>query len=386
MSDSEPNATNPDPTAAAEVRETDDTDSLSMFPSEGSKSEEPSDPITGIRKARYRSGHSVPVAIADDRAAREAIRKMGAYVETVATLQAICTSIDTRLVQAEETLARTEGLVADRSLHDLSTGIAARLTATEDTVRHIERVVTSGPPEELFALQTLCANIEKRLAQVEGALGRLSGTEDAVRRIEGLVASGALAELSARVDSAFAQSDDALRRIEAALESKSEAALIHCGAVAREAAVAVVPSRSSPAPALSSPSPTVSSLPATERIVGLGAATVVLVGVLIFVAPARVPISVAAPPSPATEQQPAPPIVEQEPQEQAPPEEPAPPTRLSPPPDLTPPRRRRGVAHLFGQRWTRPLLPSPPYDSSEISRLPRRHPARRCLSTGVQWA
>ena len=446
MSDSEPNPTTPDSVAAAETRDPDDTDSLSIFPAEGTESEgtylllpDPADPAArartspgptqsspgwpseaaaGIRNARYRSGYSVPVSIADDRATREAIWKLGAYVETVATLQEVCTSIDTRLikaeealartegfvadrtlhelstriaarltetedavrhiervvtsgppeelvalqavctsidarlVQAEETLARTEGLVADRALHELSTRIATRLAETEDTVRHIERVVTSGPPEELVALQTLCATIEKRLAHVEESLGRteglvtdrsfnemsahisarLTGTEDAVRRIEGLVASGALAELSARVDFAFAQSDDALRRIEAAVERKSAAPSIDRSAVDREAAVAVVPSRPSQPPALSTPS-LVRGLPGAERLVGLGAATFVLVGVLIFVAPARVPIRVAAPPPPrAAVQQPAAPIAEREPQEQAPPEQPAPPTRLSPPP------------------------------------------------------
>ena len=513
MSDSEPNPTTPDPVAAAETRDPDDTDSLSIFPSESTESEgtylllpDPADPAArartspgptqsspgwpseaaaGIRNARYRSGYSVPVSIADDRATREAIWKLGAYVETVATLQEVCTSIDTRLiraeealartegfvadrtlhelstriaarltdtedavrhieealartegivadrtlhelstriaarltetedavrhiervvtsgppeelvalqavctsidarlVQAEETLARTEGLVADRALHELSTRIATRLAETEDTVRHIERVVTSGPPEELVALQTLCAKIEKRLAHVEESLGRteglvtdrsfnemsahisarLTGTEDAVRRIEGLVASGALAELSARVDFAFAQSDDALRRIEAAVERKSAAPSIDRSAVDREAAVALVPSRPSQPPALSTPS-LVRGLPGAERLVGLGAATFVLVGVLIFVAPARVPIRVAAPPPPrAAVQQPAAPIAEREPQEQAPPEQPAPPTRLSPPPPAAeasaPAPRRRTPARTTDDATAPPVAPA----------------------------
>src|SRR6187401_196734 len=253
MSDSEPDPPKPD--SVEEPPE--GTDSLSMFPSEGTEAQSapgwPSETDAGIRKPRYRSGQSVPVAIAGDRATRETIRKLEAYVQTVSTLQEICTSIDTRLAQAEATLARTEGVLADRTLHELSTRMADRLAQTEDAIRHIERVVTSGPPDELFAIQTLCANIEKRLAHVEETLGRtdehilarLTGTENAVRRIEGLVASGAL-------------------------ESKSAAP--------------------------SSPAVAVRGLPAAERLVGLGAATVVLVGALIFVVPARIPISVAAPP------------------------------------------------------------------------------------------
>jgi len=302
MSDSEPDPPKPD--SVEEPPE--GTDSLSMFPSEGTEAQSapgwPSETDAGIRKPRYRSGQSVPVAIADDRATRETIRKLEAYVQTVSTLQEICTSIDTRLAQAEATLARTEGVLADRTLHELSTRMADRLAQTEDAIRHIERVVTSGPPDELFAIQTLCANIEKRLAHVEETLGRtdehisarLTGTENAVRRIEGLVASGAL-------------------------ESKSAAP--------------------------SSPAVAVRGLPAAERLVGLGAATVVLVGALIFVVPARIPISVAAPPPQPAEQQTTAPILEQAPHEQAPPEEPTAPTRLAPAvPDVSAsapaPRRR----------------------------------------------
>jgi hypothetical protein len=277
MSDSEPDPTKADSVPAAEMPDADATDSLSMFPSEGTETQSapdwPSETAAAIRKARYRSGRSVPVAISDDRATRETMRKMEAYVETVATLQAICTSIDTRLAQAEETLGRTQAFVADRTVHELSTRIAARLTETEDAVRHIERVVTSGPPDELLALRTLCASIEQRLAHVEETLGRteehitarLTGTEGAVRR-----------------------------------------------------------------------------LPAAEWLVGLGAATVVLVGVLIFVVPLWVPISVAVPPPPPrAEQQPAAPIVERAPQEQPLPEEPAAPRRLSKPVPEAPARARR---------------------------------------------
>jgi hypothetical protein len=284
MSDFEPNPAKADSLAAEDVRETESTplagpeepseraDSISMFPSESTESEgidlsspDPADVtsrghasqeqiVASTWNPRSRRWYSVPVATTDDRAKLEATSKLGTYVETVATLQAVSTGIEKRLGQVEETLARTEGFVADRTLHELSTRIAARLTETEDALRHIETVVTSGPPDELLALQTLGANIDKRLAHVEEALARTEGlvtdrtlhvasahiaarlteTESAVRRIESLVASGAVAELSARVDAAFAHTNDALRRIEAALENRSEVPSIDRGAGVRE--------------------------------------------------------------------------------------------------------------------------------------------------------
>ena len=302
--------------------------------------------------------------------------------EELLALQTLCANIDKRLAQAEETLGRTERLIADPALHDLSTRIASRLTETEDAVRHIERVVASGPPEELLALQTLCANIDKRLAQAEETLGRTEGlaadrtlhelsariaarltdTEDAVRRLEGLVASGALAELSARVETGFAQTDDALRRIEAALDRRSGAPSIDRSAVAREgtrqvvstatdrqrrpAEVASAPAQQSRTPGLSNPSLLVRVLPGAQHVKPI-AATVILLGVLIVVAPMRVPIRVAVPPPPRAEQQPAVPVVDREPQVQAPPGEPAPPTSLSteqPTPKASAPAPRRRVA------------------------------------------
>ncbi|MET0215227.1 MAG: PEGA domain-containing protein [Vicinamibacterales bacterium] len=352
----------------------------------------------------------------------------------MATLQAACTGIEKRLVQVEETLTRTEGFVADRTLHEMSTRIAARLTETEDALRHIETVVTSGPPDELLALQTLGANIDKRLAHVEEALGRTEGlvadrtlhevsahiaarlaetegalfalqtlganidkrlahveealgrterlvtdrtlqvasahiaarlteTEGAVRRIEGLVASGAVAELSARVDAAFAHTDDALRRIEAALESRSDVPSINRGAVAREdtrqvvsttierqtrpaGVAALAPPRPSQWPWRLNPSIVVRRLPGAERIASLAAVTVVLVGVLIFVAPTRVPINIAAPtPPPREGQQPAVTVVEPEPLAQAPQGKPTPPTSPS-----TQPTTRGASALAPGRR------------------------------------
>ena len=228
-------------------------------------------------------------------------------------------------------------LGAPRGWSPTARSMRCRLTSrlgseTEGAVRRIEGLVASGPPEELFALQTLGANIDKRLAHVEEALGRterlvtdrtlhvasahiaarLTETEGAVRRIEGLVASGAVAELSARVDAAFAHTDDALRRIEAALESRSDVPSINRGAVVREdpsqvvsttierqtrpaGVAALAPPRPSQAPWRLNPSIVVRKLPGAERIARLAAVTVVLVGVLIFVAPTRVPINVAAP-------------------------------------------------------------------------------------------
>ena len=413
MSDFEPNPAKADSLAAEDVRETESTslagpeepseraDSISMFPSEGPESEgidlpsrDPANVISrphanqeqavaGTHNPRFRRWSSAPVATADDRAKLEATWKLGAYVETVATLQAACTGIEKRLVQVEETLTRTEGFVADSTLHEMSTRIAARLTKTEDALRHIETVVTSGPPDELLALQTLGANIDKRLAHVEEALARTEGlvtdrtlhvasahiaarlteTESAVRRIESLIASGAVAELSARVDAAFAHTDDVLRRIEAALESRSDVPSINRGAVAQEdpwqvvserqtqpaAVAASAPPRPSQAPWRLNPLMVVRKLPGAERIARLAAVTVVLVGVLIFVAPTRVPINVATPPDPALppreEQQPAVPVVEPEPLAQAPEGKPTPPTSPS-----TQPTTRGASALAPGRR------------------------------------
>jgi len=364
MSYFEPNPTKADSVAADDVRETESSppaepeepleraDSLSMFPSEGSESErtdlssrspvdvtsrapaseEPM--VAGTRNPRTRLWYSAPVAIADDRAKLEA--KLGTYVETLATLQAVCTGIEKRLGQVEEALARTEGFVADRTLHELSTRIAARLTETEG----------------------------------------------AVRRIESLVASGAVAELSARVDAAFAHTDDALRRIEAALESRSDVPSINRGAVAREdpwqvvsttierqtqpaGVAASAPPRSSQPPWRLNPSILIRKLPGAERIARLTAVAVLLVGVLIFIAPMRVPINVATPRDPALppreEQQPAVAVVEPEPLAQAPEGKPTPPTSPSRQPTTrgasAPAPRRRAAAPTTEDATAPPAAP-----------------------------
>jgi ferritin-like metal-binding protein YciE len=491
MSYFEPNPAKADSVAADDVRETESSppaepeepseraDSLSIFPSEGSEiavtdlsSPNPADvtsrapaseehTVAGTRNPRTRLWYSAPVGIADDRAKLEA--KLGTYVETVATLQAVCTGIERRLGQVEDTLARTEGLstriaarlsetqdalqhiesvgtsgpsaeplalqalganidkrlahveealgrtealVADRTLHEVSAHIAARLTETEGAVRRIESVVASGPPEELFALQTLSANIDKRLAHVEEALGRtealvtdrtlhvasahivarLTETEGAVRRIESLVASGAVAELSARVDAAFAHTDDALRRIEAALENRSEVPSINRGGAgvreeeerqtrpARVAALA--PPRPSQAPWRLNPSLVVRKLPGAERIARLAAVIVVLVGVLIFVAPMRVPINVATPPPPPREeQQLAVTVVEPEPLAQAPQEKPNPPTSPSAQPTIrgasAPAPRRRADAGTTADATAPPAAPVRFVGDLSITSIPR---------------
>jgi hypothetical protein len=464
MSDFEPNPAKADSVAADNVWETESSppagpeepseraDSISMFPSEGPESagidrssRDPADVISrphanqeqtiaGTHNPRFRRWYSAPVATADDRAKLEAactgiekrlvqveetltrtegfvadstLHEMSTriaarltetedalrHIETVVTsgppdellaLQALGANIDKRLAHVEEALGRTEGLVADRSLHEVSAHIAARLAETEVAVRRIEGLVASGPPEELFALQTLGANIDKRLAHVEEALGRterlvtdrtlhvvsahiaarLTETEGAVRRIEGLVASGAVAELSARVDAAFAHTDDALRRIEAALESRSDVPSINRGAVVQEdpdpqhvvsttierqtrpaGVAALAPPRPSQWPWRLNPSIMVRKLPGAERIARLAAVTVALVGVLIFVAPTRVPINVAAPPAPREGSQPAVTVVEQEPLAQAPQEKPTPPTSPS-----TQPSTRGASAPAPGRR------------------------------------
>ena len=256
MSYFEPNPAKADSVAADDVRETESSppaepeepseraDSLSIFPSEGSESADVTSRapaseeqiVASTRNPRTRLWYSAPVAIADDRAKLEA--KLGTYVETLATLQAVCTGIEKRLGQVEDTLARTEGL---------STRIAARLTETQDALRHNESVGTSGPSGEPVAPQALVANIDTRLAHVEEALGRTEGlvadrtlhevsahiaarlteTEGAVRRIESVVASGppeelfALQSLSANIDKRLAHVEEALGRTDALMTDRT---------------------------------------------------------------------------------------------------------------------------------------------------------------------
>ena len=194
------------------------------------------------------------------------------------------------------------------ALHALCDRIAGQLAQTDDAVRHIERVVASGPPDELLALQTLCAGIDTRLAHVE----------DAVRRIENLVAS---------------------RAVGAPLDRRT---------VARENARR----------ALSEANDRLSAQPATQRSLAVAAGIVILAAVLIVIAPTRVPIGVAAPPAPRAEPQPAAPVVERQP----------PPAQTSPvelsasttastlplPPDafVPPPPRRVAAQEVVASRAT----------------------------------
>ena len=106
----------------------------------------------------------------------------------------------------------------------------------------------------------------------------------------------------------------------------------------------------------------VRKLPGAERIARLAAVTVVLVGVLIFVAPTRVPINVAAPtPPPREEQQPAVTVVEPEPLAQAPQGKPTPPTSPSTQPTTrgasAPAPRRRAAARTTEDATAPPAAP-----------------------------
>jgi ferritin-like metal-binding protein YciE len=284
----------------------------------------------------------VPFAIVDDRGAREAIWKLATYADTLSTLHELCSSIDGRLKQAEQMLARTEALVADRAHHELSTAISARLTETEEAVRHIERVVSSGPPDELFTLQTLCINIDKRLAQVEDALGR---TEEHV-------ADRTLQELSARIAARLTETEDAVRRIEAALHDRSAAPTIDRSAVAQENPWVV-----------GTTSDQQTEQPPPQRRVTIVATTVVLAAVLLVIAPTRVPIRVAAQPTPLAEQPPAAPIVEQQLPAPTPPAERAQPIVSTPPPAPTvaaPAPRRRAPAAAAVRTTSDDVAPASP--------------------------
>jgi len=110
------------------------------------------------------------------------------------------------------------------------------------------------------------------------------------------------------------------------------------------------------------PSLVVRKLPGAERIARLAAVIVVLVGVLIFVAPMRVPINVATPsPPPLEEQKLAVTVVEPEPLAQAPQEEPNPPTSPSVQPTIrrasAPAPRRRADAGTTEDATAPPAAP-----------------------------
>ena len=66
----------------------------------------------------------------------------------------------------------------------MSTRIAARLTETEDALRHIETVVASGPPDELLALQTLGANIDNAWRTSRKRLGAPRGWSPTARSMK----------------------------------------------------------------------------------------------------------------------------------------------------------------------------------------------------------
>jgi hypothetical protein len=276
LSDSETDPKDVTPMAVDdEVRETGGTppaeeppekrDSLLQFPSEGTTDEEIDVPVpertdSGSRTRFSQSSRpstQVPVAIIDDRASREAIRKLGEYSDTLAKLQEVCASIEARLGGAEESVL---ALRADRTLHELSARIETRLTEAEQAVQGIERVVANesvarqaaSRSEGLItdrAVREVSARIETRLTEVEQAVQRveraaasesvarqtsieallrqiskrLEQAEEFVRHSEGLITDRAVREVSARIETRLTEVEQAVQRVERAAASESVA-------------------------------------------------------------------------------------------------------------------------------------------------------------------
>jgi hypothetical protein len=318
LSDSETDPKDVTPMAVDdEVRETGGTppaeeppekrDSLLQFPSEGTTDEEIDVPVpertdSGSRTRFSQSSRpstQVPVAIIDDRASREAIRKLGEYSDTLAKLQEVCASIEARLGGAEESVL---ALRADRTLHELSARIETRLTEAEQAVQGIERVVANesvarqaaSRSEGLItdrAVREVSARIETRLTEVERAVQRveraaasesvarqtsieallrqiskrLEQAEEFVRHSEGLIVERVVREVSACIDARATGADEVVRRIEQVVADTRV---------------------SEPSPWLVPPVPPVSQR-VTKRLAAAGA----LVAVAIFVLVTRVPIA-----------------------------------------------------------------------------------------------
>jgi hypothetical protein len=93
-------------------------------------------------------------------------------VEEQSALQSLRSHIGEQLEKTEEIARRTEGVIADRTVRELSAYIDTRVMGTDEVVRRIEELVTSRSREELSALQALHADIDRRLAQAEGVLRR----------------------------------------------------------------------------------------------------------------------------------------------------------------------------------------------------------------------
>ena len=220
-SDPESNPNEATPVAVDDVRATEvpppageppeKGDSLMMFPSERTTTGAADVPAFEIDFADHprrvqppRPVTQVPVAIVDDRATRDAIRKLGEYSDTLKSLQELCASIDDRLRRAEE-------VTADRTLHELSARVEARLSEVEQAVQRIERTVASESLEGQAAIQVLRSHISERLEQ----------TEEIVRRSEGVIADHAVREVSACIDARVTGSDEVVRRIEQVVSSQS---------------------------------------------------------------------------------------------------------------------------------------------------------------------
>lgn len=225
LSDSESGSKEVTPMATGDVRDTgvtppehleeppDKTDSLLMFPSEGT-TDEASDSartISVTQPSRPVTGYRVPAAIIDDRAAREAISKLDAYLCTLEKLEATCASIDKRLEKAEETLRRTEEAITDGRPHELSARVDSRLVETEQAVLRIEQMVVSGVVDEKSAIQELRGYIG----------GRLEQAEEIVRRTEKAIADRTVHDLSAYIDTRVMGTEEVVRRIEELVARRS---------------------------------------------------------------------------------------------------------------------------------------------------------------------
>ncbi len=283
-------------------------DSLLMFPSEGTSSDGIETPTLDAREFADRSRvvpsprsiTQVPVAIIDDRATREAIGKLGEYYDTLTKLQAIGDSIDARLVgteesvhalragldkqlaQTDEIVRRTEALVSDRTLQDLTARIEARLADVEQAFQRIERAVAGESLERQAAVEALRSHIGERLER----------TEEIVRRSENAIADRAVREVSACIDARVTGADEVVRRIEQVVASQRVADSSRLSEPARVPEVSRVlePSRVTERSRIAEPSPW-RLPPGSQRVMRSLAAAGALVGAAMLVLVMRVPIA-----------------------------------------------------------------------------------------------
>lgn len=233
LSDSESDAKEAAPVAVDNVREAEavqpvppeeqpeKTDSLLTFSSEGAATDDSYQesyegsnvvrPVSPPQPQRPTSGYQVPVAIIDDRATREAVRKLGEYSETLVKLQALCAAIEHRLERAEETLQRAERVIAADALQELPARVDARLVQAEQVVHGIERTLASEALERQSSIQALRSHLVERFQQ----------TEEIIRRSEAAIADRAVREVSACIDARVSGSDEVIRRIEQVVATRS---------------------------------------------------------------------------------------------------------------------------------------------------------------------